>query len=91
MTEPVRVLLVDDSVVIRRVVAGALAEDRRVHVVGTAANGKIGLAKIERLRPELVVLDVEMPVLDGLSTLARIAELERPPRVIMFRDRKSVV
>jgi two-component system chemotaxis response regulator CheB len=84
MTEPARVLLVDDSVVVRRLVADALEEESRIRVVGTAANGRIGLAKITRTRPEVVVLDVEMPVLDGLDTLAEIAKLARPPRVIMF-------
>ncbi len=84
MLKPVRVLLVDDSVVIRRLVADALSADSRIEIVGTAPNGRIGLSKIERLKPEVVVLDVEMPVLDGLGTLAELRKLVRAPRVIMF-------
>jgi two-component system chemotaxis response regulator CheB len=80
----ISVLVVDDSVVIRRLVTDALAEDPEIRVVGTAPNGRVALAKIEQLRPDLVTLDIEMPVLDGLSTLRELRP--RYPRlpVIMF-------
>lgn len=82
--EKVRVLIVDDSVVIRRIVSDALSADPALEVVGTAPNGKIALEKIEQLRPAAITLDVEMPVMDGLQTLQEIRK--RWPRlpVIMF-------
>jgi two-component system chemotaxis response regulator CheB len=80
----ISVLVVDDSVVIRRLVTDALAEDPEIRVVGTAPNGRVALSKIEQLNPDLVTLDIEMPVLDGLSTLRELRP--RYPRlpVIMF-------
>jgi two-component system, chemotaxis family, protein-glutamate methylesterase/glutaminase len=81
---PIKVLVVDDSVVVRRLVARVLEEDPSVEVVGAAANGRIALAKIAQLQPDVVTLDIEMPELDGLATLAELRP--RWPRlpVIMF-------
>jgi two-component system chemotaxis response regulator CheB len=80
----ISVLVVDDSALIRRVVTDALTVDPGVTVVGTAANGKLALAMIEQLKPDLVTLDIEMPVLTGLQTLPLLRQ--RWPRlpVIMF-------
>jgi two-component system, chemotaxis family, protein-glutamate methylesterase/glutaminase len=80
----IRVLVVDDSAVIRRVVTGELSTDPEIEVVGTAANGQIALAKMTQVNPDLVILDVEMPEMDGLETLARLRKgFPRVP-VIMF-------
>ena len=79
-----RVLVVDDSVVVRRLVADVLAEDPRIEVVGTAANGRIALAKIEQLQPDLVTLDVEMPVMNGLETLDELRPRHPLLPVVMF-------
>jgi two-component system, chemotaxis family, protein-glutamate methylesterase/glutaminase len=81
---PIRVLIIDDSVVIRKVLCDALAVDPAIEVAGTAPDGRIGLAKIAQLHPDLVTLDVEMPVLSGLETLAEIRKLYRKLPVIMF-------
>src|SRR5215831_17991612 len=80
----IRVLVVDDAVVFRRLVSDELANDPALEVVGTAANGRIALAKITQVNPDVVVLDVEMPELDGLATLKELRK--RYPRlpVIMF-------
>jgi two-component system chemotaxis response regulator CheB len=79
-----RVLVVDDSVVVRRIVTDVLAEDPALEVAGVAAHGRIALAKIPQLNPDLVTLDVEMPELDGLATLKAIrARYPRLP-VVMF-------
>jgi two-component system chemotaxis response regulator CheB len=69
---PIRILVVDDSVVARRVLSEILAAEEGFEVVGTAPNGKIALTKIERQRPDLVTLDIDMPELDGMETLSRI-------------------
>ena len=79
-----RVLVVDDAVVVRRIVTDVLNEDPDLEVVGTASNGKIALQKIPQLNPDIVTLDVEMPEMNGLETLVAIrASYPRLP-VIMF-------
>jgi two-component system chemotaxis response regulator CheB len=80
----IRVLVVDDSVVIRRVLIAALGTDPAIEVVGSATDGSIALAKIPLLRPDLVTLDVEMPVMSGLETLREIRKLYPKLPVIMF-------
>lgn len=79
-----RILVVDDSVVVRRILGDAIGADPDLVVVGSAQNGRVALEKIEALRPDLVVLDVEMPEMDGLETLSVIrARWLRLP-VVMF-------
>lgn len=80
----ISVLVVDDSAVIRRLITEVLATDPQIKVVGTAPNGAIALDKIEQLRPDLVTLDIEMPILDGLSTLKRLRPKWPKLPVIMF-------
>jgi two-component system chemotaxis response regulator CheB len=80
----IRVLVVDDSVVIRRVVSDELAADPDIEVIGSAANGKLALAKLSQLTPDLVILDIEMPEMDGLATLAAIRKSHPKLPVIMF-------
>jgi two-component system chemotaxis response regulator CheB len=66
----IRVLVIDDSAVARRVISDLLAEDPAIEVAGTAAHGRVALAKIPQLKPDLVTLDLEMPEMDGLQMLA---------------------
>lgn len=80
----VRVLIVDDAVVVRRLVSDVLSADPGIEVAGTAANGVIGLAKIPQVTPDLVTLDVEMPDMDGLATLKEIRRLYPRLPVVMF-------
>lgn len=80
----VRVLVVDDAVVVRKIVTDVLSADPAIEVVGTAANGKIALSKIEQLKPDLVTLDVEMPEMDGLEALAALRKIYPTLPVIMF-------
>ena len=79
-----RVLVVDDSVVVRRLVSKALEAEGEVEVVGVAADGAIALVNIERLHPDVVILDVAMPVMDGLAALAEIRQRWPGLPVIMF-------
>jgi len=78
------VLVVDDSVVIRRIVSSVLDDDPDITVVGTAANGRIALDKLDALRPDIVILDVEMPVMDGLATLRELRRTYPTLPVVMF-------
>ena len=72
--DKVRILIVDDTITYRKIVGDVLAELRGVEVVGTAANGRIALQKIEQLRPDLLTLDLEMPDMDGLEVLRHLNE-----------------
>lgn len=84
MVSQISVLVVDDSVVVRRLVTTALEGDPAIRVVGTASNGRLALTKIDQLSPDIVTLDVEMPELDGVATL-RALRVDHPRLpVIMF-------
>lgn len=78
------VMIVDDSVVVRQVVSQALAQDPDIEVVGVAANGKIALARLPQLNPDIVILDIEMPEMDGLTTLREIRKQYPRLPVVMF-------
>lgn len=84
MIDPIRVLIVDDSVVVRRAVAEALSSDREIAVVGTASNGKIALQRIPELKPEVLILDIEMPESNGFDVLRALRRDYRYVRTIMF-------
>lgn len=81
---PIRILVVDDSVVIRKLLSETLSGDSTLDVVGTASDGHIALAKISSLHPDLVTLDIEMPVMNGLQTLAALRKAHPRLPVIMF-------
>ena len=80
----IHVLIVDDNVVVRRLVSDALGSDPDIEVVGTAANGRIGLQKITQCNPDVVTMDIEMPELDGLGALKAIRATWPKLPVIMF-------
>lgn len=82
--QKIRILVVDDSVVIRRLITQALEQVKDVEVVGVASNGKIALERIEQWHPDVVTLDIEMPEMNGLETLQRMRRLYPEVRVIMF-------
>lgn len=80
----IRVLVVDDSVVIRRMVSDVLAGEPDIEVVGAAADGRIALQKINQVNPDILTLDIEMPVMDGLETLKQLRKTHPRLPVIMF-------
>ncbi len=80
----IRVLIVDDAVVIRRLLTDIISADPLLEVAGAAATGSIGLAKIPQLNPDVVTLDIEMPGLTGLETLVEIRKVYPTLPVIMF-------
>jgi two-component system, chemotaxis family, protein-glutamate methylesterase/glutaminase len=79
-----RVLVVDNSVVMRRIVKQALEGDPEIEVVGVAANGRIALAMVEQYTLDAITLDIEMPELDGLQTLRELRSRGVVTPVIMF-------
>ena len=83
MSELIRVLVVDDSALMRKLIPAILARDPSIEVVGTAMDGAFALKKIEELRPDVVTLDLEMPRMDGMETL-RLIMRSAPLPVILF-------
>ena len=81
---PIRVLVVDDSVVIRRIVTMVLTEDPDITVVGSAPNGKAALEKVDQLVPDAVTLDVEMPIMDGVTAVRHLRRKHPRLPVVMF-------
>ncbi len=79
----IRVLIVDDSAVVRRVISDTLSQDPEIEVVGTAADPYIARDKILELNPDVLTLDIEMPRMDGLSFL-RVLQQHRPMPVVMI-------
>lgn len=84
MDTPINVLVVDDAVVVRRIVTDILSSEPGIRVVGTAANGRIALQKLTQLQPDIVTLDIEMPELNGLDTLRELRKTHPKLPVIMF-------
>jgi two-component system chemotaxis response regulator CheB len=83
MESPIRVLVVDDSVVMRQLITRMLTGEPDFDVVGTARNGNDAVKKTEQLKPNLITLDIEMPELDGLGALRIIKQRFPEIRVIM--------
>jgi two-component system chemotaxis response regulator CheB len=77
-------LVVDDAVVMRKLITESLRQDPDLEVVGVAANGKIALQKIPQVNPDLITLDLEMPEMDGLTTLREIRKIYPRLCVIIF-------
>ena len=84
MNPPIRVLVVDDAVIVRRLIGQALAQVKGFEVVGTASDGDIALAKIEELHPDAITLDIDMPEMNGLETLRQIRKRWPELAVVMF-------
>jgi two-component system, chemotaxis family, protein-glutamate methylesterase/glutaminase len=82
--QPVRVLIIDDSAVSRRLLSEVLASDPEIEIAGTAGNGSLALRRIPEVQPDLITLDIEMPVLDRLATITEIRKLYPKLPVIMF-------
>ena len=82
-----RVLIVDDAVVVRKALTDALSRDPALEVVGTASNGRLALTKFTQLRPDIILLDIEMPEMNGLETVPEIRKLDRRVPIIMFSTR----
>lgn len=83
MSSRVRVLVVDDSALMRKLIPQILARDSDIEVVGTAMDGAFGLKKIEDLKPDVVTLDLEMPRMDGMEMLRQITRKSRVPVIIV--------
>src|SRR3978361_414819 len=65
-------MVVDDSVVVRKIVTDVLSGDPMIQVVGTAPNGRLAVSKLEQLKPDLVTMDIEMPEMNGIEAVRAI-------------------
>src|SRR5437667_3168158 len=81
--QPVRVLVVDDSALMRKLIPQILETDNSIQVVGTAMDGNFGLKKIEELKPQVITLDLEMPGMGGLDMLKEIMRRHRLPVIVV--------
>jgi two-component system chemotaxis response regulator CheB len=81
--ERIRVLVVDDSALMRKLIPAILSRDPAIEVVGTAMDGSFALKKIEELRPDVVTLDLEMPRMDGMETLRLIMRAAPMPVILL--------
>lgn len=82
--DKIRVLIVDDSAVMRRIIMNSLMKHPEIEVVGTAANGLLAIESIKRSNPDIVTLDVEMPEMDGITALREIRKIYPVLPIIMF-------
>jgi two-component system, chemotaxis family, protein-glutamate methylesterase/glutaminase len=83
MSQPVRVLVVDDSALMRKLIPKILEQDDSIEVVGTAMDGNFGLKKIGDLAPHVITLDLEMPGLNGIDTLKEIMRRWQLPVIVV--------
>jgi DNA-binding NarL/FixJ family response regulator len=80
----IRILIVDDDPLVRSGLSLILGGSKTLEVVGQASNGKEGLVAIDEHRPDIVLIDIRMPVMDGLETIEALAERPDAPQVIML-------
>ena len=83
MSDQIKVLVVDDSTLVRKIVTDILESDPLIKVVGTANNGRTAIFRNNQLNPDVITMDIEMPILDGLAALKEIIK-ENPKPVIMM-------
>src|SRR6266478_9253808 len=87
--QPVRVLVVDDSALMRKLIPQILETDNSIEVVGTAMDGNFGLKKIEELKPQVVTLDLEMPGMNGIDMLRQVMRKLYPVPVIVVSSHST--
>ncbi len=86
---PVRVLIADDHRLFAEALEAVLSSEERIDVVGRAADGGEAVELARELQPDLVILDISMPVLDGFEAVAELDRMERPPAVLMLTGSNS--
>lgn len=85
----IRVIVVDDSAFMRKIISDILESDIRIKVIATARNGEVGVQKIEELVPDVVTMDIQMPVMDGITTLQQIMHRNPLPVIMLSSSTKD--
>jgi two-component system chemotaxis response regulator CheB len=80
----IQIMIVDDSVVVRKALTTVLSTDPDLAIAGWASNGRLALAKLQTLRPDIILLDIEMPEMNGLETIPEIRKILPHTPIIMF-------
>lgn len=88
-TEPIKVLIVDDHPVVRKGLHNALARDKNLLVVGEAADGQEALAKAKKLSPQVVLMDIDLPKLDGLTVAEKFSKQKRASKAVLLFSQSS--
>jgi DNA-binding NarL/FixJ family response regulator len=83
-TKTVRVLIADDHRLFAEALEAVLSTEQRIEVVGRAADGEEAVELARRLQPDVVALDISMPVMDGFEAAVQLERLERPPAVLIL-------
>ena len=89
MNKPVRVLVVDDSALMRKLISQMIERDGSIQVVGTALDGTFALEKIPELKPDVVTLDLDMPRMDGMETLRKLMRTDPMPVIVVSAHSKD--
>lgn len=89
MSKKVSVLVVDDSLICRQLISQALSQDPDLQIVGTCADGKEAVARVRELRPNVITMDVDMPVMDGLTAVEHIMAEMPTPILVLTADPRS--
>lgn len=82
--KPIRMVVIDDSKAVRKIITAAVESDPDIQIVGEAGNGQEGYELVRQVRPDVVSVDVEMPVMDGLDCVSHIRQFDRAVPIIMF-------
>jgi two-component system chemotaxis response regulator CheB len=90
-TRKIRVLVIDDSAIVRKILSETLASEADIEVVGTAPDPIVALEKIKRLKPDVLTLDIEMPRMDGLTFLKQLMQTQPMPVILISSLAQSSV
>jgi two-component system, chemotaxis family, protein-glutamate methylesterase/glutaminase len=82
--KPIRMVVIDDSKAVRKIISAAIDLDPDIEIVGEAGDGREGAELVRQLRPDVVTVDIEMPVMDGLECVSQIRQFDRAVPLIMF-------
>lgn len=83
MAKKKKVMVIDDSAFMRRVISDIINGDSRFEIVGTASNGKEALEKVDEFEPDVISLDIQMPIMDGLTMLKKLSKTHKIPVIMM--------
>jgi two-component system, chemotaxis family, protein-glutamate methylesterase/glutaminase len=83
MGDKIKVLVVDDSALVRKIISDVLQRDPEIEVIGTANNGKSAVLKNQTMNPDVITMDIEMPIMDGLEALREIIATKPKPVIMM--------
>ena len=90
MKKTVRVLVVDDSALMRKLIPGILEQDKSIEVVGTAVDGHFALKKIEDLAPDVITLDLEMPGMNGIELAKYVSDTCSDTKILLLSGQAAV-